>query len=89
MRIIISVVGQDCPGILAKVSTECATHQVNILDVSQTVLQDLFTMIMVCETTMSSDEYLAFVNHMEKEGARNKLSVHVMNEDLFNAMHKI
>lgn len=87
MRAIISVVGKDRPGILAKVSSDCAENNVNILDVSQTVLQDMFTMIMICEVEQGM--FIDFVNFMEEEGKGAGLSVHVMHEDIFNAMHKI
>ena len=89
MRAIISVVGNDRPGIMAKVSTQCAQNNVNIVDISQTVLQDMFTMIMICEIEISADEFKEFVTHMETEGKNSGLSIHVMHEDIFNAMHKI
>ncbi len=87
MRAIIAVVGKDRPGILAKVSTDCAKNEVNILDVSQTVLQDMFTMIMICE--VEKEKFIDFVNFMEEEGKQVGLAIHVMHEDIFNAMHKI
>lgn len=89
MRAIISVVGKDRPGIMAMVSTECSKSNVNIVDISQTVLQDMFTMIMVTEIEKNGDEFKEFVNHMETEGKKVGLSIHVMHEDIFNAMHKI
>ena len=87
MRAIISVVGKDKPGILAFVAKKCADNDVNILDVSQTVLSETFTMMMVCE--VDSKIFMDFVSLMEQEGKNHGLVIHVMHEDIFNAMHKI
>ena len=87
MRAIISVVGKDKPGILAFVAKKCADNDVNILDVSQTVLVETFTMMMVCE--VDSKIFTDFVSLMEQEGKKQGLVIHVMHEDIFNAMHKI
>ena len=87
MRAIISVVGKDKPGILAFVAKKCADNDVNILDVSQTVLDETFTMMMVCE--VDSKIFTDFVSLMEQEGKKQGLVIHVMHEDIFNAMHKI
>lgn len=87
MRAIISVVGKDKPGILAFVAKKCADNDVNIVDVSQTVLGDTFTMMMVCE--VDSKIFTDFVSLMEQEGKNHGLVIHVMHEDIFNAMHKI
>ncbi|NLC97365.1 MAG: ACT domain-containing protein [Erysipelotrichaceae bacterium] len=89
MKAIISVVGKDRPGIMAMVSTECSKNDVNIVDVSQTVLQGMFTMIMICEINKNKEGFKDFVTHMEDEGLKEGLSIHVMHEDIFNAMHKI
>lgn len=87
MRAILSVVGHDKPGILAFVATKCAENNVNIVDVSQTVIQDMFTMIMI--VNIEAEIYASFVELMETEGKNQGLSIHVMNEDSFNAMHTI
>jgi len=89
MRAIISVVGKDRPGIMALVSTECAKRNVNIVDISQTVLQELFTMIMITELDENGDEFKEFVDYMKVMGEKEGLSINVMHEDIFNAMHKI
>lgn len=87
MRAIISVVGKDKPGILAFVATKCAENNVNIVDVSQTVLGDMFTMMMVSE--VDNNIFHEFVSLMEIEGKKQGLVIHVMHEDIFNAMHTI
>ena len=89
MRAIISVVGKDRPGILAIVSKECAQNNVNIIDVSQKVLENMFTMIMVVETDSNTEEFNKFVKDMDDIGNKNTLKIHVMHEDIFNAMHTI
>lgn len=88
MRAVLSVVGRDRPGILAFVSTKCASQNVNIVDVTQKVLQDLFTMIMIVEIP-EEGEFHAFADEMEKQGDAEGLKIHVMHEDIFNAMHSI
>lgn len=87
MRAIISVVGKDRPGILAFVAKECADREANIVEVSQTVLSEMFTMIMVCE--VANEGFAAFIDLLEQKGQQQGLSIHVMHEDIFNAMHKI
>ena len=89
MKAVITVVGKDTVGILAKVSALCAKYGANIIDVTQTVMQDLFCMIMLCETDKISIPFHVFVDEAEKLGAENDLKIHVMHEDIFNSMHKI
>ncbi len=89
MKAVITVVGKDTVGILAKVSALCAEKGANIIDVTQTVLQDLFCMIMLCEVDTLSTPFAAFVDEAEELGAQNNLKIHVMHEDIFNSMHRI
>lgn len=89
MRTIISVVGMDRPGILALVSNACAEKNGNIVDVSQTVLQDVFTMMMICELEESREGLIDFIDYMENVGKNNNLRIHVMHEDIFKCMHTI
>jgi ACT domain-containing protein len=89
MKAVISVVGKDTFGIIAKVSAVCAKDQVNILDISQTVLQDYFSMIMLVDITNIAVPFADFVDQMSKIGAENNLEIHAMHEDIFNAMHRI
>ncbi|MBQ4036506.1 MAG: ACT domain-containing protein [Clostridia bacterium] len=89
MRAVITVVGKDTVGILAKVSNLCAENGANIIDVTQTVMQDLFCMIMLCETEKMSAGFSEFVDKAEALGKDMGLRIHVMHEDIFNSMHRI
>ena len=84
MKAVISVTGCDAVGIIAKVSTVCAEFGVNIVDISQTVLQEYFSMINGINTPFST-----FVDRMSELGKENHLEIHTMHEDIFNAMHRI
>ncbi|MBR2345800.1 MAG: ACT domain-containing protein [Lentisphaeria bacterium] len=89
MKAVISVVGKDTFGIIAKVSAVCAGDQVNIQDISQTVLQDYFSMIMLVDISRISVPFADFVDQMSRLGEENNLEIHAMHEDIFNAMHRI
>lgn len=89
MRAVITVVGKDTVGILAKVSGLCAEHKVNICDVTQTVLRDMFCMIMMCEIDALDCGFDSFADEAADIGKRSNLSIHVMHEDIFNSMHRI
>ena len=89
MRAVISVVGKDRPGILAFVANNCAVRNINIVDVTQKVLQDLFTMIMIVDIPEDLDNFHKVADEMEQEGDSEGLKIHVMHEDIFNAMHTI
>ena len=89
MRAVISVIGKDMVGILAKVSTECEKANMNVIEVSQTLLQDMFAMIMLIDITNGNMTLADFATHMEDVGNGLGLRIHVMHEDIFNSMHKI
>ncbi len=89
MKAVITVVGKDMVGILAKVSGICADNNVNIIDVTQTILQDMFCMIMMADTSQSSIDFGELSDILEGFGKENNLVIHAMHEDLFNSMHKI
>lgn len=89
MKAVITVVGKDTVGILAKVSTECAKYNVNILDVTQSILQDMFCMIMIGDVDKISVPFGDFSDALAKMGQEIGMDVHVMHEDLFNSMHRI
>lgn len=89
MKAVITVVGKDTVGILAGISQKCAEHGINIIDVSQTVLQDMFCMIMIGDIADINTEFSNFADDVSKYGSERGLSVHVMHEDIFNSMHKI
>ena len=89
MKAVITVIGKDRVGIISMVSTECAAHSVNVIDISQTVLDGYFTMIMVVEISDMSTSFSAFAEHLAEKGRENALDIRVMHEDIFNAMHRI
>lgn len=89
MRAVITVVGKDAVGILAKVSGICAENKINITEVTQSVLEDMFCMIMLADISKSTVEFTKFADELVKYGEENGLSIHAMHEDIFNSMHKI
>lgn len=89
MRAVITVIGKDMVGILAKVSTRCAECNANVVEVTQSVLQELFAMIMLVDITNLNCDFSQLVNSLKELGEGIGLSVHVMHEDIFNSMHRI
>lgn len=89
MRAVITVVGKDTVGILAKVSEICAKSNINITEVSQTVMEDMFCMIMMTDISKSSVEFTEFSDELSSYGEEHNLSIHAMHEDIFNSMHRI
>ena len=89
MRAIISVVGKDTVGILAQVSSLCAASQVNVVDVTQTILQDMFVMVMMVDISKMTVTFSDFSDEVTGYGKDAGLVIHVMHEDIFNSMHKI
>ena len=89
MRSIITVVGKYTVGILASVSELCAKHEVNIIEVSQSILQEMFCMIMLVDVSKCNVEFTAFADEAEKLGENKALKINVMHEDIFNSMHRI
>ena len=89
MRAVLTVVGKDQVGILAKVANQCAQYNANITEVTQTVLQDLFCMIMLIDISALSCDLTHLVSTMSQLGEQSGLSIHVMHEDVFNSMHRI
>ncbi len=89
MRAVVAVIGKDMVGILAKVSGICAEHKANVMDVTQTIMQDLFAMTMLIEISDLTIDYIDFADKLKKTGEEMGLQIHVMHEDIFNSMHKI
>ena len=90
MRAVISVVGKDRTGILAYVSNVCYEHGMNIEDVTQKVMDEFFVMIMIVTVPDENHEnFVNLVNEIEAAGQKHALSLHVMHEAIFNAMHTI
>ena len=89
MRAVITVVGKDEVGILASVSGICSEGAVNITEVTQSVLDDMFCMIMLADISHSSVGFDEFTDKLSKYGTENGLSIHAMHEDIFDSMHRI
>ncbi len=89
MRAVITVIGQDTVGILAKVSTLCAAHKINVTDVTQSILQDLFVMVMLVDVTGADGDLAQIAQELDTLGNEMGLSIRIMHEDLFNSMHRI
>lgn len=89
VRAVITVVGKDTIGILAKVSSICAQNHVNVMEVTQSILQELFVMIMLVDITNCSVPFSALSDQLTESGSEMNLKIHVMHEDIFNSMHRI
>ena len=86
-KAVITVIGKDTTGIIAKVSNLLYENNINILDISQTIMQDLFTMIMLCDIKdVQVGDLQEKLNIVADE---MKLSIRVQNEEIFNSMHRI
>ena len=88
-KAVITVIGKDMVGILAKVTEICAKSGVNVLEVTQSILQDLFAMVMLVDMSGSSVDVAALSSEMDRLGDQMGLRIHVMHEDIFNSMHKV
>jgi len=89
MRAIITVIGMDKIGIIAGVSRVLADNGVNILDISQTILQDYFTMMMLVDLSAMTISLAELKEVLNKEGERLGVTVRVQHEDIFRSMHRI
>lgn len=89
MRAVISVIGKDTVGILAAVSAKCAQYNINVIEVTQSVLQDMFVMVMMTDISAINADFSEFVDEMNAMSEEKNLSIRAMHEDIFNAMHNI
>ncbi len=89
MRAIVTVVGKDKKGIIAKVSTALYENDVNIEDISQTIMQDMFTMIMLVEFDSKVNSVQQITEKLNKIGEEMEVSIHVQREEIFSSMHRI
>lgn len=88
-KTIITVVGQDTVGIIAKVCTYLADNNINILDISQTIVGGYFNMMMVTDASKATKNAGDIADEMEALGNSMGLSIRCMHEDIFNSMHRI
>ena len=89
MKAVVTVVGHDSKGIIAKVSSKCADMGANIIEISQNVLKEYFAMIMVIDINDINVAFTEFVDVMKILGEENSLDIRTMHEDIFNSMHRI
>lgn len=89
MKAVITVTGKDKVGIIAMASAECAKYGANIVDISQTVLDEYFAMIMLVEIGALTVDFSDFVTALRVAGEECGVDIRTMHEDIFNTMHKI
>ena len=89
IKAIVTVVGHDRVGIIAKDSTLLYEHHVNILDISQTVMSEYFTMIMLTDVSGCNVSFKQLQDALSDLGKELGLSIRIQHEDIFNAMHSI
>jgi len=89
MNAIVTVVGRDKVGIIAAVCTLLAEKNVNILDISQTILQGAFTMVMALDMEKSSVSLTDLANSLDELGDKMDIFIRIQREEIFDAMHKI
>lgn len=89
MRAIVTVIGKDRVGIIAGVCGMLAENGVNVLDISQTILQDYFTMIMMVDTVACNMDFTALADMLKAKGEEIGVVIRIQREDIFEAMHRI
>ena len=89
MKAIVTVVGKDAVGIIASVCVQLASYNINILDISQTVMQGYFTMMMAVDISKSTVPLAQLAQEMEQKGKEMNLSIRLQREDIFEAMHRV
>ncbi len=89
MRAVVTVIGKDKTGIISKVSTFLAERGVNILDISQTILDEYFAMIMLVDLSNSNNKLASLAEECAAMGEKIGMSIHLQHEDIFNAMHSV
>lgn len=88
-KTIITVVGKDTVGIIAKVCTYLADNQINILDISQTIVQGYFNMMMIVDTNQSKKDFGEIVEELTRLGESIGVIIKCQKEEIFNQMHRI
>ena len=88
-KAIITVVGKDTVGIIAQVCTYLAENKVNILDISQTIIDDFFNMIMIVDVAGASKEFQEYAAELEALGGEIGVSIHCQRDEIFEKMHRL
>ena len=89
MKAIVTVVGKDRVGIIAEVCTCLAAYNVNVLDISQTVMQGYFTMMMAVDVSAATVPLAHLAQQLDEKGREMALSIRLQREDIFEAMHRV
>lgn len=89
MKAIVTVIGKDQVGIIAGVCALLSERQVNVLDISQTILQDYFTMIMLVDVGEAAVPFAQLKDELAAAGQAQGLDIRIQREDIFNAMHRL
>ncbi len=89
MRAVITVIGKDTVGILTKVSGICTEYNANVIEVTQSVLQDMFAMIMLVDISKLNRDFTELADRMNALGDELGLKIHTMHEEIFNTMHSV
>ena len=89
MKAVVTVMGIDKTGIIAKVSTCLSDFNINILDINQTIMQNIFTMIMLVDIKDATNDFANISQKLESLGAELGVEIRIQHEDIFNSMHKI
>lgn len=89
MRAVLTVIGKDKVGIIAGVSQKLATLNINILDVSQTIMDSYFTMMMVLEISKEKNNLEEIRSELNELGESLGVKISIQNEEIFNVMHKL
>ena len=89
MRAVVTVTGKDNKGIIAKVSGFLAEKKVNIEDISQTILDEYFAMIMIVDMSEAKADFAEIAKECAELGKQIGMSIYLQHEDIFNAMHSV
>lgn len=89
MKAIVTVIGKDQVGIIAAVCALLSEKNVNVMDISQTIMQEYFTMIMLVDASAATVPFARLKEELAAAGAERNLDIRIQREDIFNAMHRI
>ncbi len=88
-KAVLTVIGKDTKGIIARVAMLLYENNINILDISQTIMQDMFTMIMMVDISKACTNFSTLSEQLENKGKEMDMSIRIQHEDIFNSMHRI
>lgn len=89
MKAILTVVGKDRPGIVYEVSKKLKEENINILDIDQTLMQEYFTMVVLCDFTKCKKDFSSVQAEFDELGEKENLSIRLQNEKIFNAIYTV